>query len=81
MVESDALELIAQEDDKVLAELVSLLVRRRASGFTPVLLVSVNKQRQVISDYCIGRDDAEDLVAFLHHDGLAGTEEVETDLN
>ena len=81
MVESEALEFIAQEDDKVLTELVSLLFRRRAAGFTPVLIVSVDENRRVVSDFCIRRDDAEDLIAFLHHDGLAEAEEFETELN
>lgn len=75
MVESDVLKMVAEENDEVLAQLVSLIVRRRAAGFTPVLLVSVNAQKRVISDSSIEREEVEDLVAFLHHGGMDGADD------
>jgi hypothetical protein len=81
MVQSDTLKVVAQEEDEVLAQLVSLIVRRRTAGFTPVLLVSVNDDKQVISDFSIELDDVEDLVAFLHHSGIAGADDGDTSVN
>jgi len=81
MTESDVLRMVAEEDDEVLAQLVSLIVRRRAQGFTPVLLVSVDAARRVISDSSIDREEAESLVAFLHHSGMDDADESDTGVN
>jgi len=56
-------------------------VRRRAQGFTPVLLVSVDVARRVISDSSIDREEAESLVAFLHHGGMDDADESDTGVN
>lgn len=79
MAKPEILEMLAREDDELLSDIVLLLVRRRAAGFSPALLVSVNERHEVVSDAYIGREDAEELIAFLHQGGFADGAELETD--
>ena len=57
--------LEAVADDPALRTLVSLMIRRRAAGYTPVLIVSVGENNEVISDTLLEPAEFEDFLEYL----------------
>lgn len=64
-------------DDDVLRVLVTLMIRRRAAGFTPVLIVSVGDDDEVVSDTLIEPDELEGFLEYLSTSGAVPRREPE----
>lgn len=69
--------LEAVADDPVLRTLVSIMIRRRAAGFTPVLIVSVGENDEVISDTLIEPAEYEGFLEYLSTSGAFASQEPE----
>ena len=69
--------LEAVADDPVLRTLVSMMIRRRAAGYTPVLIVSVGENEEVISDTLIEPDEYEGFLEYLWTSGASPRSEAE----
>lgn len=74
---SGSSEFTAIEDDDVLRVLVTLMIRRRAAGFTPVLIVSVGENDEVVSDTLIEPAEYEGFLEYLSTSGAAVRQEPE----
>lgn len=70
-----ALEAVA--DDALLSTLVSIMIRRRAAGYTPVLIVSVGENDEVISDTLIEPAEYEGFLEYLLTSGAFPRQESE----
>ena len=75
-MDADA-EFGAIADDDVLRVLVTLMIRRRAAGFTPVLIVSVGDDDEVVSDTLIKPEDFEAFLEDLLTGGIVPRQEPE----
>jgi hypothetical protein len=64
MVEIDP-RLVALDDEELASAVASLVIRRRAAGFTPVLIVSASEHDGAISDTSLPRDAVYELLEYL----------------
>lgn len=68
-------DFAAIEEDDVLRALITLMVRRRTAGYTPVLIVSVGENDEVISDTLIEPAEFEGFLEYLWTSGASVRQE------